>query len=58
MRTKFKRGEQIYDKSALGRDVVTFVRYTAHGLVEVKDDAGLKGWINPDDARRASEGGR
>ncbi|MFF9649713.1 hypothetical protein [Streptomyces sp. NPDC014622] len=51
---KSKRGERIYDKSALGREVVTVSRYTAHGLIEIKDSSGLKGWINPDDARKAN----
>ncbi|MFE5542744.1 hypothetical protein ACFQ71_02880 [Streptomyces sp. NPDC056534] len=58
VRAKFKRGDRIYDKSALGRDVVTVMRYTAHGLIEIKNDAGQKGWINADDAQRANEGGR
>jgi len=54
---KFKRGERIYEKGALGGETVTVVRYTAHGLIEIKDHAGRKGWVNPDDARPASERG-
>ncbi|WP_157876544.1 hypothetical protein [Streptomyces graminilatus] len=48
---KFKRGQAVYDSSALGRERVTVVRYTAHDLIEIKDQAGRKGWINSDDAK-------
>ncbi|MFC4498769.1 MULTISPECIES: hypothetical protein [Streptomyces] len=48
---RFKARQIIYDGSALGRERLRVVRYTAHGLIEVKDSAGRKGWINPDDAR-------
>ncbi|MFG3176559.1 hypothetical protein ACGFZC_16045 [[Kitasatospora] papulosa] len=48
---KFKRGQAIYDKGDLTRSKVLVSRYTAHGLIEIKDEAGRKGWVNPDDAR-------
>jgi hypothetical protein len=47
---KFKRGQSIYDGSASGRERVTVKRYTAHGLIEVKDADGRIGWIHPDKA--------
>ncbi|MFF3416793.1 hypothetical protein ACFYW9_19150 [Streptomyces sp. NPDC002698] len=48
----FRRHQIIYDRSSLCREPVRVVRYTAHGLIEIKDVSGRKGWINPDDARK------
>jgi hypothetical protein len=48
---KFKRNQWIYERSSLCRERLRVVRYTAHGLIEVKDSMGRKGWVNPDDAR-------
>lgn len=49
---QFKRGQTIYDSGDLTQSKVFVVRYTAHGLIQVKDEAGRKGWVNPDDARK------
>ncbi|MEU6765928.1 hypothetical protein ABZ916_25860 [Streptomyces sp. NPDC046853] len=49
---KLKRGQAVFDRSELGRTKVFFHRVTAHGLIEIKDFNGLKGFINPDDVRK------
>ncbi len=51
---KFKRGDALYEKHNLSSRV-TVVRYTAHGLIEVKDAEGRKGFVNPDEALTAAE---
>jgi hypothetical protein len=48
---KFKRGTCIYDGSSLVKERLWVKRYTAHGLIEVKDYLGFISWVNPEKAR-------
>lgn len=48
---KFKRGACIYDGSSLCKERLWVQRYTAHGLIQVKDSQGLIGFVNPEKAR-------
>lgn len=48
---KFTHGTVIFDSSSLCRERLTVARYTARGLIEVKDANNLKCWVHLDSAR-------
>jgi len=47
-RSEFKLGACVMERNG-AREPLWVRRYTAHGLVEVRDGENRIGWLNPDD---------